>query len=87
MNNQAQELLLEIYSIDVMIMMMTSEYNKELDPNTKKRIAWEVYKLKMELKNRRKEYVKACDEQMSNDDLYTWLAGEQVKVDIPKTQG
>ena len=87
MNNQAQELLLEIYSIDVMIMMMTSEYNQELDPNTKKRIAWEVYKLKMELKNRRKEYVKACDEQMSNDDLYTWLAGEQVKVDLPKTHG
>jgi hypothetical protein len=80
MNNQAQELLLEIYSIDVMIMMMTSEYNQELDPNTKKRIAWEVYKLKMELKNRRKEYVKACDEQMSNDDLYTWLAGEEVLI-------
>ena len=71
----------------MLIIMMEYEYEHELDPNTKKRIAWDTYKLKIQQKNVRKEYVKACDEEMSNDELYTWLASEQVKVDLPKTQG
>jgi hypothetical protein len=87
MSNHAQEYLLEILSLNMLIIMMKYEYEQELDPNTKKRIAWDTYKLKMQQKNVRKEYVKACDEEMSNDELYTWLASEQVKVDLPKTQG
>lgn len=87
MNNQAQEYLLEMLSLSMLIIMMTHEYEQELDPNTKKRIAWETYKLKMQQKNVRKEYVKACDEEMSNEELYTWLADEQVNVSFPKTQG